>query len=161
MHPSHTNPVKREDYEIGPITPMADSSELRRVSAELFGKFQDASFNLIEAEAQRDSIEANIVRRRSELRDKVTTEELAKTKAFRKSVDAQKECVEAQLNPLKKQLAEASVRATAWKQIVFMLRFLGDRIDTISMLAATDKKHTAGSPSVQIEPLQGDSNYDG
>ena len=159
MQPNQSNPVNRKDFEITPISPMADSSELRRTSAEMFSKFQDASFNLIEAEAQRDAIEGNLERRRSELRDGVATEELAKHKNVRRNAEEKKEKVEAQLNPLKKQLRHASIQAGAWKQVVFMLRFLGDRIDTISMLAATDKKHTARAPSVQIPAIEG-SQYD-
>jgi len=155
MHPKQANPVNRKDFEITSISTMADSSELRSVSAEMFTKFQDASFNLIEAEAQKEAIESNLERRRSELRDQVATEELAKPKQIRRNVDDRKERVEAQLSPLKKQLMEVSIKAGAWKQMVFMLRFLGDRIDTVSMLAATDKKHTAQAPSVQIPPIEG------
>lgn len=161
MNPKNTNPVSKKEFEIEPISSSADSVELKRISSELFRKFQIASFNLIEAESQRDAIEDTIERRRSELWSEIADRENKKMPKMRLNAADRKETVEAQLNPLKRQLTNVKIAAAAWKQLVFTYRFLADRVDTLSMLAATDKKHTIANNSVKIPDLEnGENDYD-
>lgn len=129
-----------EQYKIEPISPQASPSEIRRVSSDLFRLFQRATFDLIEAERERDKHKTQVDDSRAGLTNDIAKEELAKRSSLRLNSAEKVARVDAQLRPQLKRLAEAETKVRQYMNIIWNLRFQSKQVEVLSMLSASERK---------------------
>ena len=138
----------KDKYQITPISPRVETSEVKTAGSELFRLFQDATFELIEAQAERDRCKMVVDSMKAELTVDVANENRRLPRLNRMNTGEKEAKVAAGLRPKLRELAVAEKKVQELTNIINMFRFLGNQLSTLSMVSASERKFAVSTPSI-------------
>jgi len=130
-------------YYIRPITPRADSLEIKAVLCELAINYQDATSELIRVQYERDLQKVKVDKMRHDLKVDAANENIRKGRNFRMTKDQLEAQVEKGLSTEMKKLSSLEGDVKALMAVISMLKFIGNQVNTLSMISASERKFEA------------------